>query len=280
MVNKKGGTMALQDKDKKKKNEAFNEAAQKCKSATLPVLAVSLFFGGFMAIPFTADFPNGMPSEDNDLYTGFMQDTQNYSYVAMGSIQNSIYDGFFLMRNEEGYELYEPNEYDHHRMMLVTDEARVREIMGDIITDLQEELRQIEEDALRVSPFAEDGSPFITCDYMSAPFEYMGGIERYQSTNYKHDCDRVNGTVSERHELTENNLALWQEALSAIEADPARYQVNPDDIVSAEAEGADAFFFKTAGSLTLLFAGLGMGAVGGISYTDRRRREKQKALKP
>jgi hypothetical protein len=115
---------------------------------------------------------------------------------------------------------------------------------------------------------------------MSAPFEYMGGIERYQSTNYKHDCDRVNGTVSERHELTENNLALWQEALSAIEADPARYQVNPDDIVSAEAEGADAFFFKTAGSLTLLFAGLGMGAVGGISYTDRRRREKQKALKP
>lgn len=272
--------MALQEKDKRLKNEAFNEVARNCKSASLTVLAISAFLGGNFTIPAISHFPSGMPSEDHDLYTGFTNNEQNYSYFTTSGYQNYIYDGFFLMRNEEGYELYEPNDYDHHRMMLVTDNERVHEIMSNVINDLQQDLEQIEEDALRVSPFAEDRSSFMTCDYMSAPFEYMGGIERYQSTNYKHDCYRLFGTVSERLELTQNNLALWQEALNAIEANPASYQVNPDDIVSAEAESVGSYFLKTAGALMLLFSSVGMGAVGGISYLDRRRRDKQKKLKP
>jgi hypothetical protein len=281
--------MAIQRTDKKgyKNPDSFtNHFNEKLKCGTDTRKTGFLFTGAaalFPAIIYSfLTVPSGnLLAEDQDLYTGFLNQNKNYSYFSNNRVENyDVNDGYFLMRNEVGYELYSVNRIDDRRLGFIADVNEAETAIAQVISNIEQQMSEVQRDTQGLGPFSEAETRFVECDYMSGPYEHVGNYERYQTKEVSLDCEVRSGNLSEQQEILEEELAMWQEAALAIAADENIYSVNPTDVIPAEMQSSFQAFMSSVTTVSLGLSGLLLGGVGAASAVSSRNARKKNQPRP
>lgn len=220
-----------------------------------------------------------LPVEDPDTYTGLFNQEQRYSFYTPGPSYNQYSGSVFLMHNEVGYGVYRASEHDHERLLFVADEQEALQYIDNVQARLQQELDDLREAGSVLSPFSEGRTSLSTCEYVSAPFEYLGGVERFVSDHYSKECERVEGTPTEREAAYEQALAEWVHAELAITSGDAAYGYNPDDleemrIVTDDEKFLERFLMISGSVGSVIFCGTVI-----VAAHSRRKSLKEKGQK-
>lgn len=266
------------------KDEWRDEKTGSYKENLSALAGFSMIPAAILSLPFTILAPTYEgPERDQDLYTGIFNQTQNYSFRSTSRDATLFYgdvrEGLLLVRNDEGFELYEVNENDSNRLMLVedADEALIR--MNIQLMSLEGLRDYFQERMPEMSPFDDDEIPLATCSVISAPFNYLGqSIERFQHDSAS--CMPTEGTPTENLESYNQNIALWEEAIEHMQ-DGGHYGPDPDAMTDAEFESKVMNYLEWVGLISLGIGGaITTVTVGSAAVNSRREKKKQSAPKP
>jgi len=244
------------------------------KIGTLGV-AASVAYGTYQVLDGTAP----LPEIDNNLNAGIFNQAQRYSYYDWE--RNGALNGYMIIEHDEGYALYE-NMETQQRFKFVEDEALALIHIDATMGNLQMALNETISEAAIEDPFVTAGtSRLYECSYISLPYSYNGGVERYlgqSDEGYRGECGSLAGTNTERQEILNTHLAMWQNARDAISTQSGQYGIDADRMTDASVESHAEIFAENVGKTLTGGALLWLLSTGLGAY--RRQRQHTKPRTP
>ncbi len=234
-----------------------------------PMVALPLLIGLGFSTPALLETPR--PQADENLLTGIFDQHKDYSYTGFED-ENGREQWYLLLEQGGIPRVYERHATDNTRLLLVSDPVRAKEIIQQNRDRLQASIDNFRANIASINPIEEQFTNTATCEYVTVPFAYGGGIERY-----KDGCPhtRVAGHQFEEHQAQE--LALWDEAFAALEANPTRYGPQSGEITTLQQQTQIGYFFDESAELSFALLGLwmaGTAGMAGVSYTNANRRRR------
>jgi hypothetical protein len=210
------------------------------------------------------------PKADNDLYTGLTNDHQRYSYAVNLEHADGT-ENYFLLEKDGIFRIYMMMPADNTRLILVEDQERAQAVAHETVALLKANMEKI--NSANLNPVQTIRSDFSTCGYVSLPFEYSGGIERY-----KDGCPLQEIAGHEASAIYAENIALWEEAAETLAQEGSDYGPQPRDMIELSNNSPSQHYIAETGkdglsmSLALL---LGAAGLAGLETRKKRRKSRK-----